>query len=43
MQHGGPIVYAYAAANGYVWTDYFSEDVTNAIGWAHHISTCGCR
>ena len=43
MQHGGPIVYAYAAADGYIWADYFSGDVTDAIGWAHYISACGCQ
>ena len=42
MQQGGPIVYAYVAADGYVWADYFSGDVANAIGWAHRICPCGC-
>ena len=23
MQQGGPTAYAYVAANGYIWADYF--------------------
>ena len=42
MQHNEPIVDAYVAANGYIWADNFLRDVTDAIGWAHHICTCGC-
>ena len=32
MQHDEPIVYAYVAADGYIWADNFLGDVTNAIG-----------
>ena len=43
MQQGGPIVYAYAVADGYIWANYFLGDVADAIWWAHCICACGCR
>ena len=37
MQQGGPIIYVYAAANGYVWADYFSgrRCRCNRVGPSH--------
>ena len=37
MQQGGPIVYAYAAANGYVWANCFfgKHRRCNKVGRSH--------
>ena len=37
------IQYAYAAADGYIWANYFLGENADAIGWAHCIRACGSR